>query len=438
MNILISSWGSTGDVLPPIAVGSELVRRGHQVAFLGNPYHAALVEQAGLTMIPVGRAADHERMMSDKWLMDVERRSADAILSEYYYPLMEDYRRAAAAAIAGGARALVGGEIGSVTAAEAAGLPWLKVAASPGANSGIESSADPLHPERLLPRGWRWLAASGAGLALYYRLHWLRRGRWRVPARQQGEMFETPAVAEFRRHLGLPATVLYRPRASLCMWPEWFAAPRPDWPSGSVVCGFPLYPRPAASTPVATGPVVVTSGSVASAQDLFYEKAIHACRQLGREAVLVTPHREHVPATLPQGIRYVPHAPFHELLGKAVLVIHHGGIGTASYALAAGVPQLLMPLRGDQFDNANRLQRLGVARMLSAQEHDAEQVTAAVRYLLASARVARRCRQWRQRTVVVQGLARAAESVESICQEPDDPPRVVTRVGPVETPLCPG
>jgi UDP:flavonoid glycosyltransferase YjiC (YdhE family) len=42
--------------------------------------------------------------------------------------------------------------------------------------------------------------------------------------------------------------------------------------------------------------------------------------------------------------------------------MHHGGVGTLAQALAAGVPQLVVPHGWDQFDNAVRLRRLGVAR----------------------------------------------------------------------------
>jgi len=41
-------------------------------------------------------------------------------------------------------------------------------------------------------------------------------------------------------------------------------------------------------------------------------------------------------------------------------LIHHGGIGTTAQALAAGLPQLVVPMSHDQPDNAVRIRRLGV------------------------------------------------------------------------------
>jgi UDP:flavonoid glycosyltransferase YjiC (YdhE family) len=43
-------------------------------------------------------------------------------------------------------------------------------------------------------------------------------------------------------------------------------------------------------------------------------------------------------------------------------VVHHGGSGTALAALAAGLPQVLMPQGADQFQNAEMLVSLGAAR----------------------------------------------------------------------------
>ena len=52
------------------------------------------------------------------------------------------------------------------------------------------------------------------------------------------------------------------------------------------------------------------------------------------------------------------------MLPRARALVHHGGIGTTAQALAAGVPQLIMPLGFDQFDNAARCRTLGVSTAL--------------------------------------------------------------------------
>lgn len=59
-----------------------------------------------------------------------------------------------------------------------------------------------------------------------------------------------------------------------------------------------------------------------------------------------------------------------ELLPLVDLVVHHGGSGTTLGALAAGVPQLLLPQGADQFANADTLAAAGVAVRLLPGEVD--------------------------------------------------------------------
>ncbi|MEV5210035.1 glycosyltransferase [Micromonospora sp. NPDC053740] len=60
-----------------------------------------------------------------------------------------------------------------------------------------------------------------------------------------------------------------------------------------------------------------------------------------------------------------------ELLPLVDVVVHHGGSGTTLGALAAGVPQLLLPQGADQFANADTLTAAGVTLRLLPGEVDA-------------------------------------------------------------------
>jgi UDP:flavonoid glycosyltransferase YjiC (YdhE family) len=52
------------------------------------------------------------------------------------------------------------------------------------------------------------------------------------------------------------------------------------------------------------------------------------------------------------------------VFSRAAAVVHQAGIGTLSFALRSGRPQLLTPAGFDQPDNAARAARLGVGRVL--------------------------------------------------------------------------
>jgi len=60
-------------------------------------------------------------------------------------------------------------------------------------------------------------------------------------------------------------------------------------------------------------------------------------------------------------------APLPQILPFARALIHGGGIGALALGLRARVPMLLLPRAHDQFDNARRARKLGLARVASAQ-----------------------------------------------------------------------
>ncbi|MFD5250147.1 glycosyltransferase [Amycolatopsis sp. NPDC058340] len=71
-----------------------------------------------------------------------------------------------------------------------------------------------------------------------------------------------------------------------------------------------------------------------------------------------------------------------DLMPHVDAVVHHGGSGTTLGALAAGVPQLLLPQGADHFANAEALCTAGAALSLQPGELSAEAVTEHTRTLL--------------------------------------------------------
>jgi rhamnosyltransferase subunit B len=166
---------------------------------------------------------------------------------------------------------------------------------------------------------------------------------------------------------------LNSPEQVICAFPNWFAAPQPDWPPHCVTTDFPrseggadaaLDPLLVRFLEAGAPPIGITPGSAMAHGRPIFERALAACDALGLRAVVITPFRDQLPATLPASAMHVSYASFELLLPKLAALIHHGGIGTSAQALAAGSPQLITPWAHDQFDNASRLCRLGVARSI--------------------------------------------------------------------------
>ena len=93
---------------------------------------------------------------------------------------------------------------------------------------------------------------------------------------------------------------------------------------------------------------------------------------------------------------------------RCAALVSHAGIGTLAQGLAAGVPQVTMPMGFDQPDNATRLQRLGVARWVLPSEFDGDQVASALGSLLDDSQTATNCRRWSERI-------RSRNAIEETC-----------------------
>ena len=100
------------------------------------------------------------------------------------------------------------------------------------------------------------------------------------------------------------------------------------------------------------------------------------------------------------GMLWLPYVALRTLLPRSAALVHHGGIGTTAEALRAGVPQVIVPLAYDQFDNAARVTALGAGASVAGGAAGARprKLAAVLRRLLASeatrtgcARAAARC-----------------------------------------------
>ena len=94
--------------------------------------------------------------------------------------------------------------------------------------------------------------------------------------------------------------------------------------------------------------------------------------------------------------------------------MHHGGIGTCAQGLAAGLPQLVMPMAYDQLDNATRLKRLGVASQISRKKFRGPAVAEALEPLLADEAVRVAGRRCAEQTNPTAALAASCESLEKL------------------------
>jgi len=388
--ILITSWGSYGDVYPYVGLALALQQRGHRPVVAMAEFYRALIESLGFEFHPVGPAIDPDDRALIARVMD-PRRGSDVLLKDILMPsLRADY--AALDAAARGVDLMVTHPItfAAPVIAQKRGLPWVSTVLAP--MSFFSPTDIPVLPPA------PFLAPLG------------RLGPWygRVVARvarrsTQGWM---KPVFDLRHELGLPPGEhplfegQFSPALTLALFSRVLAAPQPDWPANVAVTGFVFY-NGADGLPAELGafldagppPVVFTLGtSAVAAAGPFYEESVDAVRRLGIRAVLLTGgfDQNRPRAALPPGVLLVDRAPHQSLFPRAAAVVHQGGAGTLAQALRAGRPTLVVPHAHDQPDNAARVATLGVARTLLPRSYRGRRVARELEYLLSDKSVAAR------------------------------------------------
>ena len=149
------------------------------------------------------------------------------------------------------------------------------------------------------------------------------------------------------------------------------------------------WPRPADAEKV----VLVSLGSAYTDRPDFYRECVKAFGDLpGWRTVLqigeyVDPSAlGEVPDTV-EVHRWVPQL---DILRQADAFVTHAGMGGSSEGLYTGTPMIAVPQAVDQFDNADRLQELGVARRIDTEAATAEALRDALLDLAGDPEVARR------------------------------------------------
>ncbi len=175
---------------------------------------------------------------------------------------------------------------------------------------------------------------------------------------------------QVRTEIGLPAIDPGPLRMLIATLPA-LEVPRPDWPAEAVVVG-PLHFEPTEQTlpiPAGSGPLVVVAPSTATTGTTgMAETALDSLAPLGVRLVI---SRLHGPE-----LRLPPWAMAglgrqDELLAHADLMICGGGHGIVAKTLLAGVPLVVVPGGGDQWEIANRVARQGSGRLVRPLTGDA-------------------------------------------------------------------
>ena len=411
MKVLLPTLGSAGDVHPFLAIGRAAQARGHEVEVMTNPVFADMVRHAGLKFHPVGTPEHYaDALKSPKLWHPIDgfgvlwRRMARHAMEPVYQRIAHHAAHGANAACVVLATPLM---LGARLAHEKLKVPLVTAYT---AATMLRSCENPLTMAHW--RVPRWVPRTVRAAA------WQALDKWKLD----------PMVADdlprLRQQLGLPAIDqsvfgqwVHSPQAGVTLFPAWFAPAPGDWPRQVRQAGFPLYDGDAEQgldadllrfLDAGEPPIVFTPGSAMGHGHEFFKAAVRSCLILGRRGVLLTMDARQIPGDLPPTVHYCAYAPFRLLLPRAAALVHHGGIGNSAQALRAALPQLLTPMGFDQFDNAMRLEQLGVAATVKRHDPQYADMAPLLSELLSSERVALACQQ-------AASKARQDRALDTIC-----------------------
>jgi rhamnosyltransferase subunit B len=402
--------GSHGDVHPLVGLAVAMQARGHRVSVCTNGYFQELITKNGLAFRELGTAEEYLTITNNPAVWDkkqgpmvVLQSLVQRLLRTAYELLLQEWQQE----------------------------PFILVA-SPlcfAARILHETHHVPListHLQPLVLRSGYEVPGLPAPIPSWAPAWWIRAIYW-LADKALIDRTLAPTLNGFRAELGLPPVSRIMngwwnsPQRVVGLWPSWYAKPQPDWPPQVRLAGFPLYDERAVhELPLALvdflangdAPIVFTPGSAMRQGQAFFTEAIAACARLQKRGVLLTRFAENIPANLPANILYVPFAPFSLLLPHCAALVHHGGIGTLAQALAAGIPQLLMPMSHDQPDNLLRLQRLGVGVGIAPEQFKAPLLAEKLAQLLQDQALLQRCQALQKRQQADTPLATACALLE--------------------------
>jgi MGT family glycosyltransferase len=159
--------------------------------------------------------------------------------------------------------------------------------------------------------------------------------------------------------------------------------------------------------------VYLSLGSLGSADVELMRRLIGLLAET-RYRVVVSKGPQHDLIDLPDGMLGAEFLPQTSVLPKVDLVITHGGNNTVTEALSFGRPMVVLPLFWDQYDNAQRLDELGLGIRLDTYRFEDGELGGAIDRLLADDALAARLGRISERLQANPGTVRAADLIEGL------------------------
>jgi MGT family glycosyltransferase len=161
--------------------------------------------------------------------------------------------------------------------------------------------------------------------------------------------------------------------------------------------------------------VYLSLGSLGSADVELMQRLVDVLGET-RHRVIVSMGPQHDLITLHDNMWGAEFVPQPAILPQVDLVITHAGNNTTTECFHHGKPMIALPLFWDQYDNAQRIDELGLGTRLDTYRFTPEQLTAAIDRLTTDGRLARRLAEMSTRLQASPGTVKAADLIERLAR----------------------
>ena len=414
MKISIIAPGSLGDVQPYVALGKGLREAGHAVGILASLDFQELVTKHGLDFFDLGGSMQTVAQSMQNLL---EQGNFLKILSSMGISAQRLASQASRSglAVCQGSDLIVagiGGLFVGLALSEKLGIPLIQAYYFPFTPTREFPNALVPLPRMRLP-AWVNLLSHRLAQQMLWQNFRVADTRAR---RDVLQIVPAPLMGPFASLHGQDQTILYG-------YSPQVLPPPGDWGPFVHVTGYWFLDPPAGWEPpidlvkfLQSGPppVYVGFGSMVNGKpEQTTSLVLQALARAGQRGVLSAGWGGLKKTELPETVFMVDSLPFGWLFPQMAALVHHGGAGTTSMGLRAGVPAILTPFMGDQPFWGRRVYELGVGPQPIPRRHlTVDRLAGSIRAAVSDISMQEKAARLGERIRAENGVARAVAVIE--------------------------
>jgi len=344
VNITILTYGSRGDVQPFLPLSLGLMTRGHSVKLAAPSRFKSLVEEHGIQFIPLaGEPEDLSRRLNDSGhnFIKMVREMMDHAIEIGADVL---HQTEAACQDADLIIHTFSHAVGAHTLACEKNIPDIHIQTFP----MFTPTGD--YPNVTMP-DLKFRSLNRLTHTISKQITW-----WT-------SLF---GFEQVRRRAGLPKRKLYFPFADdplrpptpiLCAWSPSVLPPSSDWTGNIHVTGYYFFDVDRSYHPpdelrsfldAGDPPICISFGSMVNRNAERIDEIVRSALAKTNNRGIVLSGWSGLRNQLNNNLLYLDVVPHDWLLPSCKMIVHHGGAGTTSAGLRAGIPNVVVPFTADQ------------------------------------------------------------------------------------------